>query len=169
MAKVIVENKRLLARLKNFHGKAADLRKPNKKFAQYFRVAVDRHFKALKKGGTNRGVTWKPFAPQYTRKTDGAVVPAWGGTKKVRGAGRVKGRLRPSGTRITKGSALLQDTNTLRSRATLTIRQTRTSMEVGPQGVNYAAKQHARRPFLFFTQSDGNKYGEIVRRHLGQK
>ena len=38
--------------------------------------------------GTFRGNVWPKLEPQYTRKTDGVVVPVWGGVKRVR-AGRV--------------------------------------------------------------------------------
>jgi len=35
------------------------------------------------RGGVVRGQVWKGFADQYTRKTDGVVVPAEGGVQKV--------------------------------------------------------------------------------------
>jgi len=158
---VKVDSKKVLARLSGLGKKAADLRAPNRQFAQYMRVTIDRHFKKLGKGGTNRGVTWKPFAPQYTRKADGVTVPAWGGVNKVRGRGKVKGRKRPSGTRITRQSKLVQDTGTLRSRAAAVIRMTRTTGELGPN-LNYATKQNEKRPFLFFTKGDGRKYNQVL-------
>ena len=68
-----------------------------KVFHRYMGVMTDNTFKNNAKGGTWRGVTWKYFAPQYTRK-DGTVIPAWGGVAKVRGKGNVLGRKRASGT-----------------------------------------------------------------------
>jgi hypothetical protein len=55
------------------------------------------------------GNVWPRHADQYTRKTDGVTVPAWGGVPKLHGRGKVKGRLtseavgRGSGSRIKAG------------------------------------------------------------------
>lgn len=166
MAVVKIENKRLLKRLGDWAN--IDFRKPNKEFAQYMRVQVDSMFRRNRsgqRGGTHRGITWDGFKPQYTRK-DGTVIPAWGGVKKVRGRGRVKGRKRPSGTRITRRSSLMQDTGTMRSRAALVIKQNQHKTEMGPQGVRYAAKQQNLRPFLFFIDKDARKYGNIIKSFL---
>ena len=59
-------------------------------------------------GGTHRGSKWPAFKPQYTRQ-DGTEGPAWGGIPKVHGRGKVKGRKRPSGQRVTRESTQLQD------------------------------------------------------------
>lgn len=118
------------------------------------KARVDSVFVKNKKGGTHRGVTWDYFAPQYTRKTDGAVVPAWGGVKKLRGRGKVKGRLRPSGSRVTSRASLLQDTNTLRARALLARRITNTSVVMGSAGPSYSRYQHNLRPFVFWHLPD---------------
>jgi len=62
--------------------------------AQYMRVrtsAMFQHNRSATSGGTYRGVAWKPFAPQYTRK-DGTVVPAWGGVPRVRAGYIQKGK-----------------------------------------------------------------------------
>ncbi len=150
--------------------------------AQYMRVRTTLTFSRLRAGGTYRGVTWKPFAPQYTRK-DGTVVPAWGGVRRVRAgyiqkgkhkgermsrvSGVVKGRLRPSGKRVTKSSALMQDTMTLRTRAALVIRRNRFMMQLGPQGVRYAAHQNSLRRLLFFDiPTDATAIGRIFARHI---
>lgn len=152
--------------------------------AQYMRVRTSAMFAKLRSGGTYRGVTWKPFAPQYTRK-DGTVVPAWGGVARVRAgyiqkgkhkgermkrvSGVVKGRLRPSGTRVTKTSALMQDTMTLRTRAALVVRRNRLLLQLGPQGVRYAAHQHSLRPFLFFElPQDAKAIGKIFAEHIAR-
>jgi hypothetical protein len=134
--------------------------------AQYMRVRTSSMSAHLRRGGSWRGVTWKDWAPQYVRK-DGTVVPAWGGVPKVRGRGLVKGRKRPSGTRVTQQSALMQDTMTMRSRAALVVRRNRFMMQLGPQGVRYAARQNALRPFLFFEiPQDAKEIGEIFARHI---
>ena len=138
-----------------------------KRFAQYMRVRTDQTFDRLRRGGTFRGVTWDSFAPQYTRK-DGTEVPAQGGVAKVRGKGMVQGRLRPSGQRVAAGDSIMQDTGTMRNRAALVMDQTKRSLTLGPQGVNYAAAQNARRPFLFFTERDDDKLAQFAVDHLNR-
>lgn len=137
-----------------------------REFAQYMRVQTESMFRKLRKGGRHRGVLWKYFAPQYVRK-DGTVVPAWGGIPKVRGKGKVKGRLRPSGARVTSRAALMRDTGTMSSRAALVLRNQRTRLVLGPQGVNYAEYQQGLRRFLFFHEPrDTRQLGRILSRHL---
>jgi len=120
------------------------------------RAQTDNMFERLRRGGAHRGVTWKYFAPQYTRQGgrdgtgDRSTVPAWGGIAKVRGKGVVKGRRRPSGARLRDGDSLMQDTGMMRSRAALVMRMSTRTLLLGPQGVRYAAAQQAQRPFLFF-------------------
>ena len=177
-----IDDRAVRQRLDALGDAAVDLKPAWKEFGAYMRVVTDRQFAKLRKGGTYRGVTWKPFAPQYVRR-DGTVVPAWGGVPKVRGkryktgkrAGeirgkKVKGRLRPSNSRITKRSALMQDTGTMKGRAALTTALRRKSVEMGPQGVRYAKEQNDRRPFLFFdTPKDARVLVRIIRRHLGME
>lgn len=106
-------------------------------------------FSRNRKGGRSRGVTWKPFSPQYLRSTDGVEVPAWGGVKKVSGVGTVLGRKRPSGRRVDQSSNLMQDTGKLRaSRAQLNFLSDK-FIRFGPT-VLYARMQNSLRPFLFF-------------------
>ena len=137
-------------------------------FAQYMRVRTNDTFQRLRNGGSYRGVTWRGWAPQYTRK-DGTVVPAWGGIPKVRGTGLVQGRLRPSGRRVAAGDALMQDTGTMKSRAALVMRRTRERLELGPQGVRYAADQDRRRQFLYFEiEKDLPTLVKIMVRHLAE-
>ena len=137
-----------------------------RKFAQYMRVVTDRTFSRLRRGGTFRSVTWRYFAAQYTRK-DGTVVPAWGGIPKVRGTGLVLGKKRPSGQRIASGDAIMQDTRHMASRAGLVIRQSRTRLELGPQGVRYAAEQNEDRKFLFFqVEKDLPELVKILAKHI---
>ena len=137
------------------------------RFAQYMRVKTDSTFDQLRRGGTYRGVTWDGFAPQYTRK-DGTVIPAHGGIAKVRGGGVVQGRMRPSGQRLNAGDSIMQDTGTMRSRAALVMNQTRRTLTLGPQGVQYAAAQHAKRPFLFFTDADADMLAKFAVEHIGR-
>lgn len=109
-------------------------------------------------GGSYRGVQWPGFRPQYVRE-DGTEVPAWGGVDKVRGKGRVKGRLRPSGTRVTARSLIMRDTGYLAS-AAASVRKTRRSgrLLIIETPVKYAAPQQSMRPFMFFTRADRQKY-----------
>ena len=135
-------------------------------FHRYMGVMTDNMFLKNAKGGTFRGVTWKYFAPQYTRK-DGTVIPAWGGVAKVRGKGNVLGRKRASGTsRVQKGDAIVQDTMTLRGNATLgVVHITKTKMRIGTN-INYAAAQQKMRPFLFFTKKDAAYLNKLTSDYL---
>lgn len=121
-------------------------------------------------GGTNRGVTWKPFAPQYTRK-DGTVIPAWGGVRKVRGVGNVKPRKRPSGKPITQSSLLMQDVGKLRSQRLDISRLTPSIIKFGPT-LSYAQEQHDLRPWSFFTPKEVVKSADsafrVFTRHTGK-
>ena len=110
-------------------------------------------FARLRNGGTHRGVTWRYFADQYTRKADGVTVPAWGGVQRLRGRGTVQGRKRPSGARVKQGDAIMQDTNTLRSRALASVRITRFRLVMG-NNLTYGAAQQAMRPYAFFHLPD---------------
>jgi len=130
-------------------------------------VNADSMFVRNRRGGRHRGVTWKPFADQYTRITDGATVPAEGGVRRLRGSGQVLGRLRPSGTRVTSSSGLLQDTGTLRSRALISRRITKTKLVMSSGNVRYARRQHDMRPWAFFhLPNDMRMMQRILLRHL---
>ena len=75
--------------LSTFESKAA-----LREFKQYMRVQTDQMWDVLSNAGGSgvyRGESWPGFAPQYTRKTDGVTVPAWGGVPKVLGQGQVQG------------------------------------------------------------------------------
>jgi len=138
-----------------------------KEFGVYMRQVTDNTFIKLRHGGSFRGVTWSYFAPQYTRKTDGVTVPAWGGVPKLHGGGTVQGRKRPSGQFVKEGDSIMQDLGTMRSRAALTMFLGNDKIELGPQGVRYAAEQNAMRPFLFFdVPQDANQLLKIALRHL---
>ena len=109
-------------------------------------------FRKLGKGGTDREITWKPFAPQYKRK-DGTLVPAWGGVPKVRGSGSVQPRKRPSGAPITSSSLLMQDTLKLRAGRLQLQQLTPGRIKMGPTVV-YAEEQHRMRPWIYFTSKE---------------
>lgn len=164
--KVEVRDQALRRQLQRLADTPDGLHQPFKRFAQYMRVVTDDTFENLRTGGSYRGVRWRYFAPQYTRKTDGVTVPAWGGVRKLYGRGTVLGRLRPSGARVAKGDAIMQDTGTMRSRAALVTKMDRYFARLGPQGVNYATAQQAMRPFLFFTTKDGNVLAEMLRKYV---
>ena len=163
---VEIRDEKLRKALGEIAEKPDGLRQPFEKFAQYMRVQTDKTFENLRLGGRYRGVFWRYFAPQYTRKTDGVTVPAWGGVPKLRSRGNVKGRKRPSGQRVANGDAIVQDTMTLRSRAALVVRMGKYTARLGPQGVNYAAAQQKMRPFLFFTAKDGKEFAQVLRAYL---
>ena len=145
-----------------------DVRPVFREFAQYMRTTTDNTFRALRHGGTYRGVTWDYFAPQYTRKTDGVTVPAWGGVPKVKGSGNVKARIRPSGAPVSPGDSIVQDSGVLRSRAALVVQMKPNVLELGPQGVTYAKYQQAMRPFLFFTPKDARELVDIAVRRFAK-
>jgi hypothetical protein len=163
VAKLSLESKeleRLLDKVEKHLG--GDVRPIWREFAQYMRVVTDNTFKRLRHGGTYRGVHWAYFAPQYTRKTDGVTVPAWGGVPKIVGTGTVKGRLRPSGARVSAGDSVVQDSGVLRSRAALVVHEGKQLLRLMPQGVSYAKYQNRRRPFLFFTPKDAEQLIKIA-------
>ena len=158
-----------------------------KEFALYMRQVTDTTFIQNRHGGSYRGVSWDYFAPQYTRKTDGVTVPAWGGVPKIKagyskytkagkerkkglgktGGKNVLGRRRPSGARIQKGDSVMQDSGALRARAALTLALGENKIELGPQGVSYAGEQQALRPFLFFeVPKDSTRLLRIALKHL---
>ena len=117
---------------------------------------TDATFSKLRRGGKFRGVTWSPWAPQYTRQ-DGTVIPAWGGVRKVHGRGLVKGRKRPSGTRVTKQSRLMEDTGNLRSQTHTNWRITKRLMR-GRVRAPLAKKLQKQRPYFFFEVGKDTKF-----------
>lgn len=121
-----------------------------------------------RRGGTSRGVTWPGFADQYTRRIDGARVPAEGGVPRIRPAwrpkgvkrgrtsGNVLGKLRPSGRRVTKSSNLMQDNGILRGTRAQINFLSGNKIQFGPT-VGYAEAQNKMRPFAYFQEpKDGD-------------
>lgn len=141
----------LITRLNIISKAIADPRPVLLEFQAYMREQTVQMFERNARGGTHRGVTWKPFKPQYTRKTDGVVVPAWGGVPKLRGGGMVLGRLRPSGKRLTSTSNLMRDIGAMFQRAGMALRWEdggKTIVMATPK--SYAPKQQKMRPFSFY-------------------
>jgi len=113
------------------------------------------------RGGRFRGVTWRPFKNQYRRSIDNAIVPAEGGTPRIRPPwapegqsrgktrGNVLGKKRPSGRRITRSSNLMQDTGRLRATRAQLNSVSPTQIRFGPT-VQYGVMQNRLRPFAFF-------------------
>jgi len=144
-----------------------DIRPVWREFAQYMRTVTDNTFKALRHGGTYRGVQWDYFADQYTRKSDGVTVPAWGGVPKVRGRGVVQGRKRASGARVSAGDSIVQDSMVLRGEAALVLTMSPGRLRMGTN-LSYAKYQARWRPFLFFTEKDAKEVVNIAVRRLQQ-
>lgn len=131
------------------NSRTTDWRPAARRIHAEMRVRVDSVFARNSQGGSHRGITWDYFADQYTRKTDGAVVPAWGGVQKLRGDGVVLGRLRPSGQRVSLGDAIGQDTVHLRRAAMLSRRLDKSRLVMGTPVV-YAEYFSRLRPFAEF-------------------
>lgn len=140
--------------IRGLQDRVSDLTPALRDFHAYMIRRTVLMFRRLRKGGSFRGVSWQPFANQYTRVTDGVTVPAWGGVPRlragrsarkvrsgfVRGAysdlqsrklrgqkatgGTVRGRVRHSGKRVTKGASVMADSGRLRN-AALTRQQIR--------------------------------------------
>lgn len=122
---------------------------------------IDRTFElaggpgSVSEGGYDpfRDITWAPLAAQRKR-TDGTLIPAWGGTAKKRGKGLTKGKLRPSGRRISENDGLNQDTGRFRQRAaTGYVHISRDRLTFGP-GLIYSNAVQALRPAVFISESD---------------
>ena len=83
------------------------------------------------------------------------------GGRSTGGEGLVRGKLRPSGTRVGPDSDLVQDTGGTRIGATSNYRATaRRLVMYIPSSVGYARRQHAMRPILFMTDRDVDKISE---------
>jgi len=85
----------------------------------------------------------------FTRETSGARSTGREGT--------VRGRLRPSGKRVTGRSNLLRDRGILANAAASVRRIIGAVLEMVTP-MSYAARQQQMRPFSFFTQEDARTY-----------
>lgn len=100
-------------------------------------IGLEWGLNARAEGGYVRGQWWEGFADQYTRKTDGVTVPAWGGVPKVKLGYRVIGRRLSLGTMSDRG----------RGRATYRgLRQTTPVLEVELKGYRRGTVQGRLRP-----------------------
>ena len=123
-----------------------------------------------KKGNTVpfRGIKWRWFADQYTRK-DGTVVPAEGIP------GQVKGRLRKSGKgktgtaadrhRVTISSRMMRDTR-LMEKAALSRYRIGKFYAVMRTPTQYAKFQQKLRPFVFITEKDTDILTAMIEKYL---
>jgi hypothetical protein len=135
-------------------------------FHTYMLRRVALQFRKLRRGGTFRSATWADFAPQYTRKTDGVTVPAWGGVARIHGGGKVLGRKRNSGKRVTERSALMADRGRLRNSALTSVKMSKNSMRIDTP-VAYAKYQNAMRPFQYFEDpQDVNALRRLFRKGM---
>ena len=144
--------------------------------AQYFERSV-------------QGSVWRKVSPQYTRKTDGAVIPPWGGVKRIeRGyehvasdiktkravygraskvRGTVAGRKRPSGQRVKPTSIVGQDTGKMMREFTtryLVAADTR-SVKLYTV-VDYADAQNELRPFNLLGPEAQKRFYVAVERQV---
>lgn len=118
-------------------------------FASYMQAQTDLMFVnaggpgSAMSGGSYRGVHWEPLSTKYRR--------------------------RPSGARVSASSALLQDTGTLRQMAAHEIvRITPTTMAIGTR-LKYASWIDKKRPFLFVTEKDGDKFMALLDKYMDQQ
>jgi len=150
MIGVRVDSRKAQIRIAGLRENLENLRPVFVNFHAYMLNRVSLQFARLRKGGEFRGEKWSWFAPLYTR-ADGTVIPAYGGVPKVRGKGRVLGRLRHSGKRVTPSSSVVQDTAVLRNAALNIFRISHGGRRVEMDtSARHAAYQHRLRPFQFF-------------------
>lgn len=171
-----VDDRKARALMRDVEKVGGDVRPALRRFHAYTRVRTDRTFRRLRRGGTYRGVRWDGFAPQYTRKGgrdgtgDTSTVPAEGGIAKVRGRGVVKGRLRPSRTRVDSTSAVMQDTKTLRARAAATMFTLAKTRIVFGTNLKYARRQQDLRRFLFFElPRDRREFMQLLQEYIDEQ
>ena len=145
-----------------------DWTRPLKQFGGYVAKEVGQQILAAgdpQRGGSGRGVFWRPRREYYTRR-DGTLIPAWGGVPKVRGQGQVLGRKTKGGARLTASSRILggvKNPGSLLKRKvsgdTLTIEPTRP----------FVAYQHDMRQFLFFHEPKDSKALEGIALSFARK
>lgn len=107
----------------------------------------------VSESGSFRGNPWKAHKAIRVRKTDGATIQPWG-SPRLDGKGDTLGVKRPSGARLTTGQFQLVDTGSMfrdafGSRPELTDRNKTLTRYASLQ---YSAKQHADRPYMFGAQ-----------------
>jgi hypothetical protein len=109
---------------------------------------------------------WPAAADQYTR-SDGTVVPAWGGVPKVRGRGNVKGKKRPSGAPVKADEVMMVDTAHMRNEFLANPKYEENGNRViFETTAEYAGVQNARRPFAFFAAVDVENFRNNCARYV---
>ena len=159
-----------------------DASKPFRAFFSWWARLRGEAWSAVKaSGGTFMGRRWPAMKAQYTRRTDGVTVPAWGGVPRIRAGSRkrtiapkrgigwgesmtsvrgvVSGRLRPSGRRVKQTSIMMQDTGSMRNAILAApVHVGRDRLVIGPRrggiGSEYAAHQDEMRPVVFWAGGD---------------
>jgi len=166
--KIITDTRQAQVELKGLGDKIKNLRQPFINFHAYMLRRMALMFSRLRRGGTFRGITWKWFAPLY-RRADGTIVPAYGGTPKIRGGGLVQGRMRHSGKRVKPSSSILQDTGRLKT-AALTYQNIRGGLQLTMDTpIAYAEMQNELRPFQFFEDpADVNVLRRMIIGYIGE-
>jgi hypothetical protein len=87
-----------------------DWRPPLRKFGEGYKLRVTRARNQMRVNESKqfRGeFMWPGHEPQYTRQTDGAVVPAWGGTQRI-APGHKKGSTRSNPQRMDRVTGKVQ-------------------------------------------------------------
>ncbi len=142
--------------MKKVLAKSRDYRVPLKRFYVYLHGQTMQMFPKLGKrgSGTFREVKWRWFAAQYVRK-DGLQIPAQGIP------GKVKGRKRMSGKRVTDSSRIMQDTGILRGAALGNFRIGANYL-IARTPVKYAKFQNKMRRFAFITDDDTDRLRELI-------
>lgn len=190
-----VDDANLRRQLARFGDGATNGTKPLRAFYLAIKPQWLKQWNAVKAtGGTFRGKVWPAFADQYTRKTDGVTVPAWGGVPRVqrgfrkatkwsdadrRGvsvgqrmaktSGTVSGKLRGSDQRVTQNSIQMRDTGELSQRL-LPPRAdiTRERIVLGGDAPDYYEHLHNKRPVLFWTQADQQELNRAAKGYLDE-
>lgn len=191
MMSIEVDTRQLDAALARFGERAADGRTPLKRFYAVFKARCPQAIGQVRAtGGMYRGKAFPKLADQYTRKTDGVTVPAWGGVPRVakgfrkatkwsdtqrRGVstgermakvgGNVSGRLRGDGQRVKASSPQMNATGRLLKRLFPQRADiTRQRLQLGADAPDYYESLAKERPVLFFTpedQAELNRQAEV--------
>lgn len=135
----------------------------------YLHSRIVLQFDKLSKGGSNRGSTWEYFKTAWYARSDGTEVPIWGGIRKARGQGIVKGKLRsknPEGKKTYKrGDSLMQSTGILRGALLADLRVNMSAVEMRTP-VKYAGFQEALRPWNYVTDEESSMIMSMISRQL---
>lgn len=79
----IVGGQSTIARIRKLAGTPQQRHVFFERAGTYMRKVTGETFRTLRWGGTYRGVTWPYFKFQRIRKTDGKIIPAWGGVPRL--------------------------------------------------------------------------------------